>query len=384
MSFPRTLTGLLQELVATPSVTPGADSGGTTAGEAAMAARVAELLRTMCAEVTATEIQPGRPNVVGRFGEPSSSRPTVAIVPHLDTVGVAGMTIPPFSPELRNGRLYGRGASDTKGPMAAALWALHRHLSRAGRRDAGVNFVFAATAGEEELSVGASALCRDGFRAEFALALEPTDLRVVRAAKGVLRVWVEATGRAAHSSAPSRGRNAIFKMLPFLRDCQERLAPQFAKARHPQLSGVTLNAGVILGGAEFNVVPDRCRVALDMRTHPTLDNDAVLAEIRRAARGLGVQIHRQGPPFALPANHRWLRALAPHTRGLAAAPWFSDANILNAHHTPAVAFGPGSIRQAHTADEFIELAELEAGARAFEMFFDSISKNPPMHAAVRA
>ncbi|AHF92890.1 acetylornithine deacetylase [Opitutaceae bacterium TAV5] len=379
MKFPSSVVELLCELVARPSVSPEGDAGGTAPGEQVMADYVAGLLRVLGGEVTVTEVQPGRPNVVGRFparGErEGQDAPVVALVPHLDTVGVAGMTIPPFAPEVREGRVYGRGACDTKGPMAAALWALAQWLRSPGAERSRVTWVFAATMGEEEMSTGAKALCRSGFRADFAVALEPTDLRIVRAEKGVLRVWVEAAGRACHGATPERGDNAIYRLLPFLRACQEELAPLLAAARHPDLGGASLNLGVVSGGGELNIVPDVCRAGLDIRTHPGMPNDEVLARVQaaEAAGGLQVRVHRDGPPFALAADHPWVKKLAAHAKGVEVAPWFSDANVLNAHGTPAVAFGPGSIAQAHTKDEFIEVAALEEGARALGAFIDEVS-----------
>lgn len=369
MKFPTSLPGLLRELVARPSVSPTAgDAGGTLPGEAVMANYVAELLRGLGGDVSVTPVQPGRPNVVARFPAATRGAPTLAIVPHLDTVGVAGMTVAPFTPTVRACRLHGRGACDTKGPMAAALWALRRWL-RTRDAAAPLSIVFAATMGEEELSTGATALCRAGFKADFALALEPTDLKVVHAAKGVLRVWVETRGRAAHGATPERGRNAIYDAAPFIALCERRLSPRFARAKHPLLGGASLNLGVIHGGDELNVVPSACRIGLDVRTHSAFDNDTALAHLTAAAAGRTVRVHRRGPSFALEPDHPWVRRLAECARGRAMVPWFSDANVLNAHGTPAVAFGPGSIKQAHTADEFISLAALENGARAFEAFF---------------
>jgi acetylornithine deacetylase/succinyl-diaminopimelate desuccinylase-like protein len=363
MKFPTSVTQLLRDLVAIPSVSPEGDSGGTRPGEAAIGAYVADLLRTLGADVTVTEVQPGRPNVVGHFRGASAGSPTLAIVPHLDTVGVAGMTVSPFGAEVRDGKLFGRGACDTKGPMAAALWGLQQwRKSTAAPK---FNVVFAATMGEEELSTGARALCASGFRADFAIALEPTELKIVHAAKGVLRVWIDVAGRAAHGATPERGQNAVYAALPFLSACRDTLAPRFAAEIHPVLGDASLNVGIVHGGTELNVVPEHCRLGLDIRTHPLFDNDAALAAVRSAAAGHDVKVHRAGPPFALDRNHGRLSSLTPHARGFVNVPWFSDANIFNAHGIPAVAFGPGAIAQAHTADEFITVAALEEGARAF-------------------
>jgi acetylornithine deacetylase/succinyl-diaminopimelate desuccinylase-like protein len=145
--------------------------------------------------------------------------------------------------------------------------------------------VFAATVGEEELSVGASALCAAGFRADFAVALEPTELRVVHACKGVIRLWVEAQGRAAHGATPEAGVNAIYQLLPFLRACTDTLAPDFAARRHPALGPASLNVGLVQGGRGLNVVPDLCTVGLDLRTHPEFQQ-------RFSARSRGARSER--------------------------------------------------------------------------------------------
>ncbi|MBX3738781.1 MAG: M20/M25/M40 family metallo-hydrolase [Candidatus Didemnitutus sp.] len=377
MKMPVSLPALLAELVALPSVSPEGDSDGTAPGEAALAAHLANLLRELGAQVRLTEVQPGRPNLVARFPSRDRRAPVVALVPHLDTVGVAGMTVPSFRATVSRGRLHGRGACDTKGPMAAALWGLAAWLRTPAARSSHVTWVFAATMGEEELSTGASALCRAGFRADFAIALEPTDLKIVHAAKGVLRVWVDAAGRAAHGATPHRGRNAAYRLLPFLDACAHRLAPQFARRAHPLLGGASLNVGVVRAGGELNIVPDAATAGLDVRTHPAFDNTSALRALRGAARGLRLRVHRQGPAFALERSHPWLRRLAPHANGFLRVPWFSDANVFNAHGIPAVAFGPGSIAQAHTKDEFITLAALERGGRAFQQLIADLSARPP-------
>lgn len=415
-AFPSSLPELLCELIARPSVTPEGDSGGTPANETLMADYVAELLRELGGQVSVTEVQPGRPNVVARFpaasersaqagqervgpqlpagqgraglqteqeqagrqagaaqGGSSGRAPVVALVPHLDTVGVAGMTVEPFTPLLKDGRIYGRGASDTKGPMAAALWALRSWLQSDAAAASTVTWVFAATMGEEEMSTGASALCASGFKADFAIALEPTDLQIVRASKGVLRVWARARGVACHSSTPHKGQNAIYKMLPFLDACAGDLSTHFAAQSDADLGAASLNLGVLQGGGELNIVPDACCAGIDVRTHPAFPNAQALECLQRAAEGIELAVHRDGPPYVLAADNPWLRALLPYASGVTVAPWFSDANVLNAHGTPAVAFGPGKMAQAHTKDEYIALTDLEQGAAALEAFIRSVS-----------
>lgn len=366
---------ILRELVALPSVHPEADPGGTVPGEAAMAAGVADLLRGLGADVAVQQLAPGRPTVVGVFEPARPARATVAFAPHLDTVGVRGMTVPPFKLTARGGRLYGRGACDTKGPTAALLAAFGKWTRSAAARNGDIRWVMAATAGEEQGSLGAQALVRNGFRADFAVALEPTDLRVVHAAKGILRVWIEVPGKAAHGARPERGVNAVYRALPLLQALKDELAPALAAKRHPVLGGCSLNLGIVQGGGEMNLVPALCRLGLDIRVHPGFPGEAVLrllrATVARLAPRAQIVLHREGPSFVTARREPWARALRAAGRGWAAADWFCDANIFAGHGIPAVAFGPGSIAQAHTKDEFIVAREMDAGTAAFLGFMMS-------------
>jgi acetylornithine deacetylase/succinyl-diaminopimelate desuccinylase-like protein len=272
----------------------------------------------------------------------------------------------------KNGRLHGRGACDTKGPTAAMLAAVGAWSRSAERRTSDIRWVVAATAGEEQGSLGAQALVKAGFRADFAVALEPTDLKVVYAAKGVLRVWIAVPGRAAHGANPERGDNAVYRALPLVQALRDELAPWLAAQRHPVLGGCSLNLGILQGGGELNLVPALCRIGLDIRVHP----GCAAADVRRRIAALvarhapraKVSLHREGPAFVTEKTEPWARRLRGVGRDWAAADWFCDANIFAAHGTPAVAFGPGSIRQAHTKDEFIVERELQAGAAAFGAF----------------
>lgn len=363
---------ILRELVALPSVHPEADSGGTVKGEAAIAEWVGHTLRQLGAAVSMHELAPGRPTVLGVFEPHRRPQATVVLAPHLDTVGVSGMTVPPFKITSRAGRLHGRGACDTKGPMAALLAALSKWSGSADRRRSGTRWIVAAMAGEEQGSLGASALMQDGLRADFAVALEPTDLRVVHAAKGVLRVWIDVPGRAAHGSQPARGDNAVYRALPLITALRDEIAATLARNQHPVLGGGALNLGIVQGGVELNLVPAECRLGLDLRVHPAFPSSQVLAllrdAIRRHAPRARLSVHRDGPAFVTPRGHPWAKRLRATGRGWATADWFCDGNIFAAHGIPSVAFGPGSILHAHTHDEFILARELEAGASAFLRF----------------
>jgi acetylornithine deacetylase/succinyl-diaminopimelate desuccinylase-like protein len=363
---------ILSELVSLPSVYPTADAGGTTPGEARMAGWVADYLRRLGADVELRELSKGRPNVVAVFEPVGKARRTVMFAPHLDTVGVSNMTVPPFAVTEKSGRLYGRGCCDTKGPTAALFSALECWSRSASRRSTDVRWTVVATAGEEQGSLGAEFLCKHNLQADFGIALEPTDLKVVAAGKGVLRVRITTAGRAAHGSAPQRGSNAIYKMLPLLEELRGKIARKLAACKHPVLGKATINLGTLAGGGELNVVPAQCAIGLDFRTHPDCTSEAILKllarSISRCAPGAKMEIIRDRPAFVADPANEWARRLRRVSKGWAAADWFCDANIFNNHGIPAVAFGPGSINQAHTKDEFIAKRSLTEGANAFLRF----------------
>jgi acetylornithine deacetylase/succinyl-diaminopimelate desuccinylase-like protein len=366
---PKLARRILSELVSLPSVHPEADCGGTRPGEALAGAWVASYLAKLGADVETRELSPGRPNIVAVFDTVRKPRKTVVFAPHLDTVGVQGMTVPPFQLTAKGGRLYGRGACDTKGPTAALFSALD-HWSRSKERSrTDVRWMVAATAGEEQGSLGAEFLCKAGFKADFGIALEPTDLRVVTAAKGVLRVRITVTGRAAHGSAPQRGINAVYGMMPLISEIRGNFSRSLAASRHPVLGRATVNLGSIAGGGELNIVPASCTIGLDIRTHPGCTGASILKMLRAAisasALPVRMEVVRNRPAFVTERQGEWPRRIRGAANGWATADWFCDANVFSSHGIPAVAFGPGSIDQAHTKDEFILERDLNLGARSF-------------------
>jgi acetylornithine deacetylase/succinyl-diaminopimelate desuccinylase-like protein len=335
-----------------------------------MAEWVAAFFTKLGADVEKRDISPGRPNVLAVFeARATKAARTVIFAPHLDTVGVTGMTVPAFQLTSRGGRLYGRGACDTKGPTAALFSALHYWSKSKQRLRSGVRWMVAATAGEEQGSLGAEFLCKRRLSADFAIVLEPTGLRVVYAAKGVLRARVAASGRAAHASAPHRGLNAIYRLMPLMEEIRGPLAGQLAARVHPVLGAATVNLASVHGGKELNVVPASCAIGLDFRTHPGCTGDDVIAMLDAAVStrcpGARIEILRNRASFVADRKNGWAARVRRSSKGWATADWFCDANIFNQFGIPAIAFGPGSIEQAHTKNEYIEERSLAEGARAF-------------------
>ena len=292
------------------------------------------------------------------------------------------MTVPAFGGDLHDGKLWGRGASDTKGPMAAMLWALHDHQAILADLPVAVDFV--AFMGEESGQWGSKDFAiNHGRHYQFALVGEPTSMQVVHVTKGSLWATLRATGKAAHSSQPERGENAILKLARALDQLDHHLGGQLATFVHPVLGRSTLNVGVVRGGARPNIVPDRAEAEIDIRITPALaaaGGALKLLDETISFHELPVEIvnPHENAPMETDPDHSMIRALLAidPAIGLAGAPWFSDAGHLSSGGIPSICIGPGSIDQAHTVDEFIEVAALEEGARFFSDFIGGLLRHP--------
>jgi acetylornithine deacetylase len=369
---------IAQLLVAIPSVNPSLAAGGT--GEQRIAEVTADLLREWGFEVETFDVAPRRPNVVARLA--GSGATTLLLNGHLDTVGVEGMTIPPFAAQILGSRLVGRGACDMKGGVAALL-AAARRLVRSGSSP---NLIVLLTADEEHASLGmAAAVSR--VSADLAVVCEPTGLAVMPAHKGF--VWVTATfeGRAAHGSLPEEGIDAIRHAALFVSELDRYSARLTSRDRHALLGHGSIHTGTITGGTAPSVYPDRCEVQLECRTMPGTSPESVLAElteildaVRTREPGLRatLEVTLARPGTEVEANARVVTGLlaASRTHGLRTelrgmSAWV-DAAFLNEAGTPAVCFGPGSTAQAHTADEWIEVSEIRACTDVLETFARSL------------
>jgi acetylornithine deacetylase/succinyl-diaminopimelate desuccinylase-like protein len=351
---------LCQALVQIPSENP---SGSTASnGEEAIARFVGEFLGNAGARVEYEEIAPGRPNVYGMWPVPPGATQRILFAPHLDTVTVEGMSVDPFLAKRLDGRLYGRGSSDTKGSMAAMLWALKSvDLSKL---DVAVGF--AGLADEEFAQLGAQA-CAVQKMADFAIVGEPTNLDVVYTHKGTAWLEIETRGKSVHASIPETGVNAIDCMVDTLKVLSERFPEICPVPPDPVLGKPTLSTGRIRGGSKINIVPDRCYAELDIRILPGQESMATAVKEflqQQQLPGIVNPIKVSAPLYTSPDNPFIKKFIALGSR-LTGANWFCDAAFFALEGTPAIAIGPGSIVQAHTTDEFIEIAELERGAKFF-------------------
>jgi acetylornithine deacetylase len=369
-TIPEDVTGLTRALVATPSVNPAIEAGG--AGEAAIAELTAGWLEAWGYAVERVEAPPGRPSVLARLERGAGK--SLILSGHLDTVGVAGMRVDPFDGEEREGRLWGRGAADMKGGVAAMLAAARDAAAGSFRG----TLMIALSADEEEAGAGCRKLVEGGLRADAAIVCEPTGLAIMPAHKGFVWVCVDFRGQAAHGSRPDRGVDAIRHAGLFLARLDEVEAALTLRAPHPLLGHGSIHAGTIEGGSAPSVYPSSCRLVLERRTLPgeqemvvRSEVDYLLAQLRSRVPSLNasveVLLHQGGSEVA--ADHPLVTVLAesigaaglePRVAGMTA--WV-EAAFFNASGTPAVCFGPGAIEDAHAADESVAVAELEAAHR---------------------
>jgi succinyl-diaminopimelate desuccinylase len=360
------VVALTRELVGIDTINPPGHEGRA-------AAVLARRLEAAGLEVAAHDLEEGRPSLVARWPG-GGDAPALCLTGHLDTVplGRAEWTRDPFDAEIDGDRLYGRGASDMKGGIAAIVVAAER-VAALGRGRAGLELVL--TAAEETGCLGALHLAgADGAlgRAGALLVAEPTTNEPCVAHKGV--VWLDAVaqGRTAHGSMPHLGENAIHKLA---RAVTRLDGFRFDVAAHELLGDPTLNVGTVSGGINVNSVPDRATAGLDVRTVPALGAEDVAAQLAAAA-GDEVALETR---IALDAvdtdpDDPWVREVFEVMREVAGAEatprglaYFTDAAALApAYGTPpTVICGPGDADQAHRTDESCSVAALEAAAEAF-------------------
>ena len=354
--------------MAIPSVNP--DLPGGSDGERGMLEYLNRFFAAAGIACERWEALPGRPNLVATLPGRDPSR-AVLFECHMDTATAEGMTIDPFQPALRDGKVFGRGASDTKAGGVAMLHAMLR-IVRSGEPPP-VSVMYAGVVDEEYRMRGAAALADSltarGTRIVGAVVAEPTGLRIVRAHKGVVRAVVEVHGTAAHSSKPHLGVNAIGAAARLITAFDEEVAGGFAGCDDGVTGAPTHNIGTIQGGLQVNFVPAHCRFELDRRVLPGEDFGSVLDPYR----GIAARVAAEHPgsavditedlsiePMETPADAAIVvnaSAAVRATTGRASVggePYGTDAAKLSAAGIPAIVLGPGSIDQAHAAVEWVD------------------------------
>ncbi len=355
---------LLAQLVAIDSINPDLVPGG--AGEGEIARFVANWLEHAGLEVELDEPAPGRPSVVGIARGNASGR-SLILNAHMDTVGIAGMERP-HDPVVQGNRLYGRGAFDMKGGLAAIMLAAAAAKKRGLRGDV----ILTAVSDEEYASIGTSSIVKR-WHTDAAIVTEPTGLDVCVAHKGFLWLEVETSGIAAHGSRPDLGVDAIAKMGKVLTGLEELDRSLRSNPSHHLLGSGSLHASLITGGQELSSYPERCLLSVERRTIPGETQASVESEIRKVFDQVGAS----DPAFKASLRTTLLRdafevsedepivqvvrrqaaALLGREPAIIGATAWMDSAILSAAGIPTVVFGPGG-EGAHAVVEWVDLEQV--------------------------
>ena len=361
------LQSLLAALVAIDSVNPELVPGG--AGEAGMARFIAKWGRAAGLETHVQAAGPGRDNVI-LIARGSGGGKSLMLNAHTDVVGVSEMAAP-FQPQLRDGRMYGRGAYDMKSGLAAAMLAVKAARESSLRGDA----MLSAVVDEEYGSIGTEALLAEWERwqADAALIAEPTELSISIAHRGFVWLEFETFGVAAHGSKPELGIDAIAKMGKLLLALEGHDRALRAQPSHDLLGSGSLHASLIKGGEEISMYPAHCQLLVERRTIPGETMDSVQAQ----AQSLIDEIAKTDPefkaavkatfaraPFNIEPDHalaRQLKAIAEARLGvdvpLIGSSWWMDAALFGERGIPTVVLGPVGAG-AHAREEWVDLASV--------------------------
>jgi acetylornithine deacetylase len=356
------LTGRLVEI---ESINPDVVPGGS--GEAAIARFVAEWCERAGLQTSLEQASPGRPNVVAAARGTGGGR-SLILNAHMDTVGVAGMT-DPFTPSVEGGRIYGRGAYDMKGSLAACMLA----TLAASRRSLSGDVILTAVADEEFASVGTAATVA-GTGAHAAIVTEPTEMQVAVAHRGFVSFEIETLGRAAHGSRPELGIDAIAKMGRVLVGIEELDGSLRSAPTHPRLGSGSVHASLIEGGQEYSSYPARCRLQAERRTIPGETVEGVEREIRAVVEQAAeddpdfaaqVRVLASREPFEVDEHEPIVEILRRHAAAVlgrepevVGVPFWADSGLLAPAGVPTVLFGPRG-EGAHAEVEWVEIADLE-------------------------
>jgi acetylornithine deacetylase len=367
---------ILDDLVRIQSVNPHFEAGA--AGENGMADYIEAYFRRLAGArltVTRQQVFPGRDNVIVEL-HTDPSRPTLLLEAHTDTVALGSM-VDPQTPKYRDGRMYGRGACDTKASLAGMMYALEQSALHPEQLSA--NLVLCAAVDEEHKYQGLRAFLARNMPITAAVVGEPTKLGLVTAHKGCCRFAVKTHGKAAHSSMPHEGDSAIVQMMAVLEFIRDRIEPELKLQSHPLCGSPTIVVGMIRGGTQINIVPESCTIEVDRRMIPGETPEQVLADFEQRLRAFTAD---RGVRFTITELLRdWALNTAiddpfVHTAGRIArelglpgepigVPYGSDASKINRDGIPAIVFGPGSIAQAHSKEEWVELSQVERAAEFY-------------------
>jgi acetylornithine deacetylase/succinyl-diaminopimelate desuccinylase family protein len=372
LTKPMSSLEIAQALVRIPSVNPNYDPASR--GEQDVAAWIESWGREQGFEMRIQPVLDGRSNVILRVRN-GADHPHLLFNGHTDTVAVTGMSVRPFGGDISEQRLWGRGAADMKGPLACMLAAGARLRKQTSTWKGCLTL--ACVVDEEYRYRGISALMEEQEQWDVAVVGEPTVFRVVRGCKGCMRFAIRAHGKPFHSSRPERGRNAIVAMARAILELTGLFNERLSKVRHPDFGPSTCSIGLIEGGSGINIVPENCTIQVDVRLIPGMDAMQTFNEIESTLRSRLADLKDIDwffePPSVIDPGYE-ISADTPLVRQACAVVGESqpevvfyscDASKIAERGIPCIVLGPGDIAEAHTADESIGLADLEAGTEVY-------------------
>ena len=369
------MVGILRELILIRSENPFDDPPKEGYREKEMADYLAGHLSALGLKVETRQVRAGRPNVFG-FLNGKKGQAALMLAGHMDTARTTGYP-GAYDVKVAGGKMHGRGACDMKAALAAYL-AVVRALKETGTRLNG-NLIVCGIIDEEYQMLGSKAIGQSGRMADQGIIGEPTNLKICPSNKGRVSTKIVSRGRAAHSSVPEKGINAIAQMSKVIQAFGDYNQELLGRRPHPLCGHGRFTPGVIHGGVQVNMVPDYCELEVDRRTLPGESRESVYAEfherIRSAAGSDPDFVYEITEPTwliapndvspeepvvaALRTAHQGLFGKDPGVEAFVAA---SDAPYMG---FPTVLCGPGSIAQAHTTSEFVDLQEVADAARLY-------------------
>ena len=365
----------LSNMISIPSVNPFDTNDTSKPTEEKMSNFFESCLLDLGLEPHSHLVSHGRRNVWGTL-KGGGIGPTILLAGHLDTVGVEGYT-DPFVPKIEGNKIYGRGACDMKGGLAAILETIRILIKEKISLKSDV--IVAGVVDEEHAMDGSRYFGQHGPKADLAIVAEPTDLIICPRHKGQICFSMKTRGVSAHSSAPENGMNAIYDMALVIKEL-EKLAEDLAQRQIDPISGnPSLNIGVIRGGSHHSTVPNFCEIEIDRRTVFGENIKLVMSEfkeilekIKRQNSNFSYEIGAPDllvPPLKTSENSPLVKSMRNATRmvlgkasTLSTFPGSTDAPNFNC---PAVIFGAGSLKQCHSLLEFIDIEDLSKAVRVY-------------------
>jgi len=366
------LIDLTKELIKIPSFVTGIGEGS----EKEIANFIAKTLSEAGFETHLQEVTRDRPNVVGIM-RGTGGGSNLMLNGHLDTIETHGMKIDPFGGRVQDGRIYGRGASDMKGALAAMIIAA-KTIKESGLSLKG-DLIISGCADEEGKGMGGEYLAKSGLKADMAVVGEPTELDLAIAQKGLTFIDIAVEGKAAHGSSPEKGKNAILVMNEIINRLNSTYLTELNRRQHPLLGKPTLNIGFIEGGFRPNVVADFCRISIDRRIIPGEDCQTIEREINEIIKELqtkdpdikvkvDVMKWAKCLPSEISPQETIVKSVSENLRDVTGrepriigAPYWTDAgSFVNLVKIPTLIFGPGELEQAHSSSESIPIDKLVA------------------------